>query len=158
MGRSKKEIIQPSEEGLIYAMEAIQGYSEMRQFCDDFELAYPSLFAKGKVNRSAFEELGCLSKDTFVMPDLAVFDADRMNDYLADREKVYLFEYALEQMENGIREIAESLFIGRLSWEEIMRKHCVSKMTVCRYRKEAIRQLAVIVDGYMEWKVQCLFV
>lgn len=157
MGRRKKMRFQPSKEGMRYAITAIKRYTEMRQFCDKFEVMYPSLLKKGKVRTEAFEEMDCLSEDTFLMPDLAPCDADKMDDYLANREMVYLFEYSLQQLDDVVRQIAESLFIKKMSWEEVMQKHCVSRMTVSRYRKAALQQMAIVVDNYMEWKARSLF-
>lgn len=157
MGRQKKSRIQPSEEGLAYAKVAAVKYVKLRKSCMDFEQRHPSLLQRGKVRASAFEELECLSEDTFVMPDLASCDAPQMERYLADREKVYLFEYGMHRLEDTIRPIAESLFIKKLSWKEIMRMQNVSRMTVARYRNESLRQIAFIVDSYMEWKARVLF-
>jgi len=125
----------------------------MREFCSEFECAYPSLFRKGKVNQAAFEDMECLSEDTFIIPHLSMVDIGKMDTYLAQREKVYLFEYSMERLDEAVRPIAESLFIKKESWEEVMRKHCISRMTVSRYRKAALLSMAMVVDSYMVWKV-----
>lgn len=70
---------------------------------------------------------------------------------------MYLFEYGMHRLEDTIRPIAESLFIKKLSWKETMRMQNVSRMTVARYRNESLRQIAFIVDSYMEWKARVLF-
>ena len=131
----------------------------MREFCSEFECAYPSLFRKGKVNQAAFEDMECLSEDTFIIPHLSMVDIGKMDTYLAQREKVYLFEYSMERLDldEAVRPIAESLFIKKESWEEVMRKHCISRMTVSRYRKAALLSMAMVVDSYMVWKAQSLF-
>ena len=156
MGRQKKSIIQPSEEGFAYAKGAAVKYVNLRRSCMDFEQLHPSLLQRRKVRVPAFEELEYLSEDSFVMPDLASCDAPQMERYLADKEKVYLFEYGMHRLDDMIRPIAESLFIKKLSWKETMRTQNVSRMTVARYRNESLRQIAFIVDSYMEWKARVL--
>lgn len=38
------------------------------------------------IGKVRVEEMDCLSEDTFLMPDLALCDADKMDDYLANKE------------------------------------------------------------------------
>lgn len=157
MGRKKKRILQNSKEGTEYAVNAAHRYVEMRDYCDEFEARYPSLIQKGKIQTTAFEALDCLSADTFVMPDLAPCDANKLDVYLANKERLYLFEYSLQQLDSDVRQVAESLFIERLSWQEVIQKYCISRMTVSRYRKTSLLQFAAVVDEYMEWKARSLF-
>lgn len=157
MGRHKKVMLEPTAEGIDYTLRAINGYPKMRQFCDEFEKRYPSLLQKGNINAEAFNDMECLSTDTFIMPDLAPCDSGLINEYLEKREKVYLLEYGVKKLNTNIRPIAENLFIQRLTWEDVMKKHSISRMTVCRIRKAAINEIAYVVDSYMIWKVQKVF-
>lgn len=91
------------------------------------------------------------------MPELAPCDMDKLDVYLSYREKVYLLEYGPERMDGTIRPVAESLLFMRHSWNEVMNKHSISRMTVCRYRKTVVISLAKTVDDYMMWKVIKLY-
>lgn len=157
MGRHRKIVLEPTAEGIEYTLRAIQGYPKMRQFCDEFEKRHPSLLQKGNINTAAFNDMECLSIDTFVMPDLAPCDSGIVDEYLENREKVYLLEYGVMKLNANIRPIAENLFIQRFTWDYVIKKHNISRMTVCRMRKAAINEIALVVDSYMIWKVQKVF-
>lgn len=154
MGRHKKTVLEPTAEGIAYTLRAIQRYPKMCQFCDEFEKRYPSLLQKGNINAEAFNDMECLSTDTFVMPDLAPCDSGMVDEYLENREKVYLLEYGVMKLNIDIRPIAENLFIQRLTWDDVMKRHNISRMTVCRIRKAAINEIAYVVDSYMIWKAK----
>jgi hypothetical protein len=157
MGRKKKETVRVSEEGYAYTLYAIKNYRKMKQHCDDFETAYPSLIRRCEINADAFLEDRYPTPDTFVEPDMGRGDQSKVDYYLAEREKVYLLEHSIWKMNAELREVAESLFLVGLPWETIMKRQAISRMTLSRMRKAAILQVAAEVDDYMIWKAQQLF-
>lgn len=157
MGRRKKIIVEPSKESVEYVLQAVREYPQMREFCDDFEHTYPVLLRKGEVDTDAFCRTDILAEETFVMPELAPCDMDKLDVYLSYREKVYLLECGLERIDDTIQPVAESLLFKHLSWDEVMKKHSISRMTVSRYRKAAVISLAKTVDDYMTWKARKLY-
>lgn len=70
---------------------------------------------------------------------------------------MYLLEYGIGKLDEPVKAVAEALFLMHLSWEKVMKKQCLSRMTVCRYRETAINQIVPGVDSYMDWKVRRLF-
>lgn len=155
MGRKKIIRECASEDSLQYVKTAIRNYKDMKKSCEEIEKNNPSLLQRGNINLTAFDPELNPSEETFVTP--RVYDQKKMDKYLAEKEKVYLLESGIYNLDNRHREVANTLFIERASWQETMEKHSLSKMTLCRLRNEAINQIALYVEHYMLWKVQCLF-
>lgn len=155
MGRRKIVRERASDVSLEYVKTAIRNYEKMRKACEDIEIYNPSLLQKGGINLLAFDPKLTPSEETFITPK--VYDQGKMDRYLEEKEKIYLLESGIHNLENRYRKIAHTLFIEGASWQETMETYCVSKMTLCRIRKEAINQIALFVDQYMFWKVQSLF-
>lgn len=155
MGRRKIVREYASDEGITYVKTTIRDYKRMRKFCDDTERNNPSLLQRGGINLSAFNPELTPSEETFVTP--IVYDQKKMDEYLDEKEKIYLLESGIYNLEDRHKEVAYMLFIEGASWKETMEIHCISKMTLCRIRKEAINQIALFVDQYMQWKAKSLF-
>lgn len=155
MGR--KKIVKPeaTAESVAYTMTAIKEYSKLKSDCAKIETEHASMIRRGRLNTTAFHSDSEPTEDTFADP--AVYEQTIMDDYLDMKEKVYLLERGIKELDERYREIAEMLFIEKRSWEDILSECCVSRMTLSRMRNEAINRIALSVDAYMEWKVQCLF-
>lgn len=157
MGRRKKCVEEASAEGKKYVLDTIKRYHQMKSDCTELEHNRPSLIQRGNIDVAAFDIGIRLSKNTFVDPLMTEADQKVVDRYLADKEKVYLFEYGIHTLEGGQRSLAEDMFVKNMPRIELVEKWHFSQSTLTRHRKELINKLALQVDAYMLWKAQTLF-
>lgn len=157
MGRKKKSVASASEEAIAYIMDAIRRYPQIRDSCSATEQQRPALLQRVNVNPNAFLPEAEPSEETFVLPLLVGKDGAVIDEYLENREKQYLLERGILGLDGELREFAESLFLEQQTRAEIEQQYLLSQSTITRKRNEVIRQLAVEVDSYMNWKAAILF-
>lgn len=157
MGRRKKYGEEASAEGKNYVLDTVKRYRQMKSDCTELENKRPSLIQRGNIDVAAFDVNILLSENTFVNPIMTEADQKVVDKYLADKEKVYLFEYGISTLEKGQRSLAEDMFVKKMSRTELVGKWHISQSTLTRHRKEIINRLALQVDAYMLWKAQTLF-
>ncbi|MGN0986505.1 MAG: hypothetical protein ACI4OO_01560 [Otoolea sp.] len=157
MGRRKKYEEEASTEGKKYVLDTVRRYHQMKSDCTELENKRPSLIQRGNIDVAAFDVNDLLSENTFVDPVMTEADQKVMDQYLADKEKVYLLEYGISILEEGQRSLAEDMFVKKMSRMELAEKWHFSQSTLTRHRKEIINSLALQVDAYMFWKAQTLF-
>lgn len=157
MGRKKKVVETATGAAMKYIMDAIHRYPEMRDSCAATENQRPLLLQRVNINPMAFLPEAEPSEELFVQPMLSGRDGALIDSYLADREKLYLLEHGIHGLDEELKEFAEAIFLGGLTRAEIEQSYCLSQSTITRKRNEVIRQLAVEVDSYMNWKAEMLF-
>lgn len=138
-------------------LDTVKRYRQMKSDCTELENKRPSLIQRGNIDVAAFDVNILLSENTFVNPIMTEADQKVADKYLADKEKVYLFEYGISTLEEGQRSLAEDMFVKKMSRAELIEKWHISQSTLTRHRKEIINRLALQVDAYMLWKAQTLF-
>lgn len=157
MGRRKKEVAQAGSYATDYVLEAIRRYPEMKKACVEVECQRPYLLQRCGIKSIAFEPDQEPSKDVFVTPLLQGKDGKLVDAYLEGKEKLYLLERGIAGLDEELRNVAEALFLDRLSRPELEQEFCLSQSTITRRRNEAIRLLAIEVEAFMEWKTELLF-
>lgn len=154
MGRRKKEQVLVPEESVQYVVALVKAYPKLHEFCSAFENERPGLIQFGGINLNAFKAEAYPSVDLFVEPAVPDRDYQKLAEYLDAKEKVYLLEHGVFNLEGRTREIAKALFLDEMSWYAIIYDFGVSRMTVDRERKKALSLLAKEVDSYMDWKAK----
>lgn len=157
MGRKKKVVVPATDAAMKYIMDAIHRYPEIREACVSTESQRPLLLQRVNINPLAFRPEAEPSEELFVQPELSGRDGALIDSYLADREKLYLLEHGILGLDEELKEFAEAVFLGGLTRAEVEQSYCLSQSTITRKRNEVIRQLAVEVDSYMDWKAEMLF-
>lgn len=157
MGRKKKEITQASSYATDYILEAIRRYPEMKKACIEVEHQRPYLLQRCGIKSIAFEPDKEPDEDVCVTPILHGKDGKLVDTYLEGKEKLYLLERGIAGLDEELRNVAEALFLDRLSRTELEQEFCLSQSTITRRRNEAIRLLAIEVEAFMEWKTELLF-
>lgn len=60
-------------------------------------------------------------------------------------------------MEPETKAVMEDLYYRGMSWAEVMEKHTISRMTLCRARNKGLNNIAVYVGNYFRWKAEQLY-
>lgn len=157
MRRSKKKRRTPSDEAILYVTRAAKQYVKMKEQCAHFEKQHPTIVKRGKIEPSAFSAENPSIESTFIIPKVSPWDQEMVDQYLADKEKVFLIERGFHTLDEASRQLAEDFFIRRLSRTELEAKWHLSQATLTRYRKGILNDLALEVDDYMNWKAEYLF-
>lgn len=157
MGRKKKIVESASKEAIAYIMDAIRRYPKIKETCELTEQQRPALLQRVNVNPAAFLPEMEPSEDTFVQPLISGRDRTLIDAYLDDREKQYLLEHGIFGLDDELKEFAEAMFLEQLTRAEMEQEFLLSQSTITRRRNEVIRQLAVEVDAFMNWKAEMLF-
>lgn len=71
-------------------------------------------------------------------------------EYVLITEEIMFFQSAVEVLEPKLSELMKDLVIERLQWDEIIRKHHISKTMVAKRRKKAIDELEMLYKVYDE--------
>lgn len=157
MGRKKKIVEVASEEAIAFIMDAIHRYPQIRESCIATERQRPALLQRVSIKPDAFLPEAEPSEDIFVLPLLSGKDGAVVDEYLENKEKQYLLERGILGLDEDQRELAEAMFFERQTRAEIEQNYLLSQSTITRKRNEMIRQLAVEVDAFMNWKAEMLF-
>jgi len=56
------------------------------------------------------------------------------------------------QMEAGVKAVMEDLYYRGMSWAEVMQKHNISRMALCRTKNRGLNEIAVYTGSYFQWK------
>lgn len=157
MGRVTKQRAEADKESWQFVERAIASYAEMKQFCRRFEQEQEGLIKAAGIHPELFRAECYPSAKMLIVPDVTEADAPALEEYLGVKETVYLLEHGIMKLDGRTREIAEDLFINNLSWESVIEKRNISRMTVSRERKKALEKIVLEVDAFMKWKVRHLF-
>lgn len=78
--------------------------------------------------------------------------ADKLNsdgvalawEYHNQKSEIEVLDYCITLLEPKLSEIITDMFINKMSWREMGRKHNVSETTLTRYRKKGIKEIAEV--------------
>ena len=71
-------------------------------------------------------------------------------EYILISEEILFFRSAIDVLEPKLSELIRALVVERLQWDEIIRKHHISKTMVAKRRKKAIQELECLYDKHNE--------
>lgn len=71
-------------------------------------------------------------------------------EYALITEEILFFQSAIDVLEPKLSELMKDLVIDRMQWDEIIRKHHISKTMVAKRRKKAIKELEYLYEKHNE--------
>lgn len=155
MGRHKIERETAPEKSIQFIKGELKQYRKHKELCDRIENTRPGLLASAGIAPELFESDSVPTPQMFPMMVLPLKDAKEITAYLEAKESVYIIEHGIAMIEDELtRAVVTKLYCHKLTWEEIIRQECVSRMTLCRARNKGLTELALWADSYLLWKVK----
>ncbi len=157
MGRTKKNQAKADIDSLNYVKREIRQYWKLKERCSSFENSRPHLLQAANIAPDSFCPECYPSKEMILFSEVPEADRQAVEIYLAVKETVYLIEHCIWQMEAGVKAVMEDLYYREMSWAEVMQKHNISRMTLCRTKNRGLNEIAVYAGSYFQWKVEQLY-
>lgn len=157
MGRAKKERAKADTDSLNYVKREIRQYWKLKEQCSSFEKTRPHLLQAANIDPDIFCPECYPSREMLLFSEVPEADRQSVELYLSAKETVYLIEHGIWQLEAGVKAVMEDLYYRGMPWEEVMQKHNISRMTLCRTKNRGLNEIAVYAGSYFQWKVEQLY-
>lgn len=157
MGRAKKERAKADTDSLNYVKREIRQYWKLKEQCSSFEKTRPHLLQAANIVPDIFCPECYPSREMLLFSEVPEADRQSVELYLSAKETVYLIEHGIWQLETGVKAVMEDLYYRGMPWAEVMQKHNISRMTLCRMNNRGLNEIAVYAGSYFQWKVEQLY-
>ena len=157
MGRAKKERAKADTDSLNYVKREIRQYWKLKEQCSSFEKTRPHLLQAANIDPDIFCPECYPSREMLLFSEVPEADRHSVELYLSAKETVYLIEHGIWQLETGVKAVMEDLYYRGMPWAEVMQKHNISRMTLCRMKNRGLNEIAVYAGSYFQWKVEQLY-
>ena len=152
-GRPPKHRVPVSKESYAYAKMISKQYTDLKDEVELFERRMKSLVRLLKTRSVKGFPLALGVDERYKDYPLSNEDKTRMAAYIDAKEKVYLIEKGIGQMEEGEwKEIAKDRILAAMSRRATTQKHQVSLETDKRAIRAAVYSIAEWVDVLWRWK------
>ena len=146
----------PSEYAVGFLKEIKKGYQVMEESCLSFEIEHESFCRCLKLDMCAFDidvNPDYPSEKIFQLGELSESDRQMLCEYLGNREKMYLLEQCVRNIEdNDLRQIAHAYYIERKGQPDIATDIGHTKSYVSKKLKKAEKTMPETIDRYWDWK------
>lgn len=154
-GRPPKHTVPVSKESYAYAKKISKQYTELKDEVAHFERRMKSLVRLLKERSIKGYPLALGVDERYKDYPLSDGDKSRMAAYIDAKERVYLIEKGIDQMEEGEwKEIAKDQILAGISANRVTERHHISDSKRDRAIREAVYQIAVWHDIVSDWKAK----
>lgn len=154
-GRPPKHRVPVSKESYAYAKKISKQYADLKDEVELFERKMKSLVRLLKARSVKGFPLALGVDERYKDYPLSDEDKSRMMAYIDAKEKVYLVEKGIGQMEEGEwKEIAKDQILAGIPARGVTKLHNVSDSKRDRAIREAVYQIAVWYDIVSDWNAR----
>lgn len=154
-GRPPKHTVSVSKESYAYAKTISKQYTELKDEGARFERRMKSLVRLLKERSIKGYPLALGVDERYKDYPLSDGDKSRMAAYIDAKEKVYLIEKGIDQMEDGKwKEIAKDRILMGMRRADVAKKFQVSLETDKRAVRAAVQSIGQCYEMIKEWKAK----